>query len=192
MAASDAAYFEAIPWCSSLLSNPQYNVTSTSSREPKSSTEDALFAETFNTPSTISACLSLYKTPTTSEERIAEVRTLLALDSGLNGYPNVCHGGVTATILDEVIGLLLLLNKDRDEAAAKATGKLAEFPAAVTAELTVRYLKPVMTPQVVCVVGRLVKVEGRKIWMRGSIEDHAGIELVRAECLYVQIGRHML
>ena len=41
---------------------------------------------------------------------IQEVRTLMDLGNGVNGHPDICHGGFVATVLDEVIGILLTLN----------------------------------------------------------------------------------
>ncbi|WEW60264.1 hypothetical protein PRK78_005749 [Emydomyces testavorans] len=180
-----------MPWCSALLSDPRYAITSTESRTPKATTEDALFAETLNTAKTISACLSFYKKPANPREPIAEVRTLLSIESGLNGYPHVCHGGIIATVLDEGMGLLLSLNKDREEEAARASGRSVQRPATVTAELTVRYLKPVVTPQTICVIVELARVQGRKIWLQGTIKDYLGTAMVKAEGVFVQTGREI-
>jgi acyl-coenzyme A thioesterase PaaI-like protein len=116
-----------------------------------------------------------------------EVRTFHSL-----GYPDVCHGGIVATILDEAMGILLSIYKNREEEVAKARGKTMHGPATVTAELTVRYLKPVMTPQTICVIVELAKVEGRKIWLHGTIQDGSGLTLVKGTGLFVQTARHML
>jgi hypothetical protein len=35
------------------------------------------------------------------------------LGGGLNGYPGICHGGFVATMLDEVCGLLIVLNLEK-------------------------------------------------------------------------------
>jgi len=134
----DLAYFKSIPWCASLINDDSYTITPTWSREPKKSSEDLLFGETLHTDRTISACLSLYKKPAPLDRQIEEVKTLLALNAGVNGYPNVCHGGVVATMLDEVMGILLTLNKDRAGEIARAGGRVPERPATVTAELVVK------------------------------------------------------
>jgi thioesterase superfamily protein 4 len=36
--------------------------------------------------------------------------TILELGDGLNGYPSICHGGFVATTMDEVCGVLIVLN----------------------------------------------------------------------------------
>lgn len=46
--------------------------------------------------------------------------------------------------------------------------------AAYTAELNTKYRKPVKTPQVVLVKGRVISREGRKLQVRGTIEDKDG------------------
>jgi acyl-coenzyme A thioesterase PaaI-like protein len=185
---ADISYFKSIPWCSSLLSDQNYAITPTRSREPKETTEDALFAETLQTKTTISACLSLYKKAASADELIQEARRLLSLGSGLNGWPHVCHGGITATILDEVMGHLLTINVERQEELAKAAGEVPSArPAAYTAELSVKFLKPVETPQVVCVVARIVKSGERKIWLEGVVEDRFGRPLATGTCVYVQL-----
>lgn len=40
--------------------------------------------------------------------------------------------------------------------------------------MTTKFLKPVKLPGVVVVRSRVIKKEGRKIWVRGSIEDGDG------------------
>lgn len=41
-----------------------------------------------------------------------EVRTIAELGDGVNGHPRVAHGGFVATLLDEVMGVLITLNSD--------------------------------------------------------------------------------
>ena len=43
-----------------------------------------------------------------------------------------------------------------------------------TATMTTKYLKPVKLPSIVVVRARVVKKDGRKIWVRGAIEDGEG------------------
>lgn len=182
----DLAYFQSIPWCVALLNDPQYVITPTYSREAKADTEDSLFAETLKTDQTFSACLSLYRKPETLYTRVEEVKTLLAVGSGVNGYPHVCHGGVVATMLDEVMSVLLVVMGDREEAMAKATGGSFERAPTFTAELAVKYLKPIATPQILCVTARISKIQGRKLWIKGTIEDRSGTILATGEAMFVQ------
>ena len=42
-------------------------------------------------------------------QTLGNVMTLLDLGNGMNGHPNVCHGGFVATMLDEILGVLVQL-----------------------------------------------------------------------------------
>jgi acyl-coenzyme A thioesterase PaaI-like protein len=72
------------------------------------------------------------------------------------GPPGAAHGGIVAAYLDEVLGA----------AAARATGR-----AAVTGELTVRYVKPVPTETPVLGRGRVVADHGRYVDVEGGLEE---------------------
>uniref|UniRef100_L2FEH8 Major facilitator superfamily transporter n=1 Tax=Colletotrichum fructicola (strain Nara gc5) TaxID=1213859 RepID=L2FEH8_COLFN len=151
-----------------------------SSRFPKQDTEDELFSTTLHTDKTIAAFLTLYKRPSAAsgENMIREVKALLTLRHGVNGYPNVSHGGIVATILDEVIGLVFPVNK---------INGLIPDGAYMTAYLNTQYVRPVQTPQTILVVATVKKVEGRKYWIEGVIEDKDGQVLAKAESLYVKV-----
>jgi acyl-coenzyme A thioesterase PaaI-like protein len=79
------------------------------------------------------------------------------------GPPGAVHGGIVAAYLDEVLG----------GAAATATGK-----AAVTGELTVRYVQPVPAETPLLGRGRLVADHGRYIDVEGSLEEFGARRVV--------------
>jgi thioesterase superfamily protein 4 len=110
-----------IPWVSALLNNPKWTRTRTSSRDPKPSGEDSFFAETLSTDRTIRACLTFRPTELAEGDLpYREIVTIIDLGDGLNGYPQTCHGGMLATLLDEVCGVLIVeLNKERSSHLAK-------------------------------------------------------------------------
>ena len=66
----------------------------------------------------------------------------------LQSYPNVLHGGISATILDETIGRAIMANYGQNSFG-------------VTMELTVRYKKPVPLNKELKVVGRMTNDRGR-------------------------------
>jgi acyl-coenzyme A thioesterase PaaI-like protein len=184
----DLAHFQSIPWCASLLNDPRYVVTPTHFREPTKTAQNTLFAGTLKTDQTFSAFLSLYKKPAGPSLLIEEVKSLIQIESGLNGHAHICHGGIAATILDEVTALLLVVNEGREDAVASmAAGRRppVEGVAAFTAELVVKFLKPIVTPQAVCCVARFSEIDGRKIWLDGTIEDKSGTALATGRCLVV-------
>ncbi|TDZ40621.1 MFS transporter prlL [Colletotrichum spinosum] len=193
----DVKHFLAIPWAAAHINAPNTVRKTAGSRYPKESTEDELFAKTLHTDGTISAFLTFYTRPppvvsaaSEGEQRrrpqegqeqqqqdqqlIREVKALLTLNSGVNGFPGVSHGGIVATILDETIGLVFPVNK--------ANGLVSEGDY-MTAYLNTTYVRPVRTPQTVLVVVEIIKVKGRKFWIEGRIEDEKGDVLAKAESL---------
>jgi hypothetical protein len=118
MGESAITRFSRTPWCHALISSPHWTPTSTDSRLPKASSEDSFFAETLATDRTIRACLTLrptaeYKGDDGEPDKwivYDEVRTILELGDGLNGHPKIAHGGFVATMLDEVMGVLITRN----------------------------------------------------------------------------------
>lgn len=58
---------------------------------------------------------------------------------------------------------------------------------AFTAYLNVKFKKPLYTPQVVMVRGQVKKVEGRKLFVKGSCEDMYGVPFAEADGLWVLV-----
>lgn len=86
------------------------------------------------------------------------------------GWINVLHGGIQATLLDEVAGWVTMLK-------LKTTG--------VTSEMSVKYLKPVtVTSGSVTVRGRLLEMDGRIAKIQTSLYNGAGIECAKALVSY--------
>ncbi|EON65373.1 hypothetical protein W97_04611 [Coniosporium apollinis CBS 100218] len=180
------SHFTHLPWCASLLSDASWTIVPTSSRTPKPSTEDSFFAETLQSPRTIRGCLPQHTAPDpTSDPPIREVRILLDLGDGLNGYPHTAHGGLVATLLDEAVGLLLAINMRfrPKEARSKETETGINF---FTAYLNISYKAPLMTPGVVLARAGVEKVEGRKRWFWARLEDGRGLVFASAEALFVE------
>ncbi|KAJ0158890.1 hypothetical protein CTA2_10686 [Colletotrichum tanaceti] len=197
----DVQHFLGIPWCAALLSEPGIVRDTAPSRFPKPSTEDQLFSTTLRTEETIAAYLVFYKRPSSPASSsssspsaatlaitpgssgggnlIREIKALLTLRSGVNGYPNVSHGGIVATVLDETIGMICSINK--------AEGGLTSEESYMTAYLNVTYVRPVATPQTVLCVVEVVSVKGRKWLIEGRIEDEEGRVLAKAESLFVRL-----
>jgi hypothetical protein len=59
--ADPIAHFKAIPWCAKLLSDKSVVKIIIPDRTPIPSTESALVRETFNTPSTVKACITFLR-----------------------------------------------------------------------------------------------------------------------------------
>jgi uncharacterized protein (TIGR00369 family) len=89
------------------------------------------------------------------------------------GGGGFAHGGIIATLLDEAMGKVCRFREVR----------------AVTAELTVEYLKPVNVQSEIVVEGRETEQKGRNLFMSGEIRDAAGEVLARGKGRFVVIGQ---
>ncbi len=85
------------------------------------------------------------------------------------GYPGVVHGGITASMLDEVAGR---------SAMQGDTTRLM-----VTAKLEVRYRKPIPIGQPLRLVGRLKERRGRLTAVHGEVQLPDGSVGAEAEAL---------
>ncbi|KAK4146791.1 HotDog domain-containing protein [Dichotomopilus funicola] len=181
------AHFSAIPWAARLLRDPAVSNIVVSERQPLASGDKRLVRETLNGATTVRACVTfVMHLPTTAEEEVAGrpplskskallrgggpkdgedparpfllFNALLDLGEDLCGYRGTLHGGAFAVLLDETM--------------CAAADNQSQF--AFTASLKVDFKKPVKLPGVVLVRSRVVKKEGRKIYVRGTIENEAG------------------
>jgi len=85
-----------------------------------------------------------------------EVRGAVMIPRHMNGYKDVVHGGILAALLDETMGW-----------AATVFGKTRLM--FVTAELTVRYMRPVPIEKEIMVRSRLVRDVGRLAYCEGEL-----------------------
>ncbi len=105
-----------------------------------------------------------------------EKNELIAVFQPLNehqSYPNVIHGGISATILDEVIGRAIMMTTDSDTFG-------------VTIELKVRYKKPVPIDSELKAIGRVTKDRGRIFEGTGELYLPNGEVAVEAEGKYMK------
>ena len=89
------------------------------------------------------------------------------------GGAGFAHGGIIALLLDEAMGKVCRFRDVR----------------AVTAELTVEYLKPVKVENEIVVEGRESEMQGRNLFMTGEIRNESGDVLARGKGRFVVISR---
>ncbi|PYT89469.1 MAG: thioesterase [Acidobacteria bacterium] len=89
------------------------------------------------------------------------------------GGGGFAHGGIIALLLDEAMGKVCRFRDVR----------------AVTAELTVEYLKPVKVENEIVVEGRESEMQGRNLFMTGEIRNESGDVLARGKGRFVVISR---
>ncbi|KAL6241707.1 hypothetical protein RBB50_011489 [Rhinocladiella similis] len=177
--------FTAIPWCRKLLDDPDFTLEPTGSRlsQPQSNL-NTFPSRTLKTPDTIAGWCSLFRRPETSPRNAKdELRTLLALQQGLNGYIRVCHGGATATMFDEIMSILVF--------ECRKSQRLD--PNNVTADLRIKYVKPVPTDAVVLVTAKIVDIQkGKKYFVKADMVDERNVVLSTAEALFIHIPMERL
>lgn len=176
--ADEVDHFKSIPWCAQHLIPPNLNIAPVFSRAPKPRFEDALFSTTLKTQDTISAFICFYPRPKDERDLLPEVKAFVTLGNLVNGYPGVCHGGMVASIFDEVLSLIHPGSRWRPNAPG--------ITSVVTAYLNTKYLRPVQTPGTYLVTVRLKKADGRKVFIEGVMEDQNGTRLAQAESLFVE------
>jgi uncharacterized protein (TIGR00369 family) len=92
-----------------------------------------------------------------------------------NGAPGVVHGGVQATLLDEVMGV----------AAHQAVGDRSPN---VTASFNLRYRRPTPTNVPLLIRGRVVRRDDPNIFLEAEIVDADGEVLTTAEARWKRLG----
>ncbi len=93
------------------------------------------------------------------------------MDSRYQGGTGFLHGGIIATLLDEAMGKVNRFSDVR----------------AVTAELSVEYLKPVRIAEEIVVEGWQKERKGRNLFHEGEIRDAAGNVLARGRGRFVVV-----
>ena len=90
-------------------------------------------------------------------------------DRRFQGYKDILHGGVLAAMLDEVMIKAVL-----------ARGTLA-----VTAEIVIKFKRPVMTGQRIKLTGRITEESRRITRTIGNAVDESGLEVASAKATYI-------
>lgn len=173
---------------------------------------DNAFSTTLNTDDTIGAFILFYEEPPLPPTAhpdylppVVELKGFMRLGSGVNGHIGLAHGGIVATILDEVVGLLIPLNRGRlrinkqngheppqpeptspAEVAAAKSGHITK--SYVTGYLNTTYVRPVKTLATVLVTARYTRMEGtRKFFFEGGIHDENNQLLAKCECVFITL-----
>ena len=109
------------------------------------------------------------------DDAARRIRGMFRLGGEYQGGPGFVHGGIIATVLDEVMA------------------KVSRFAneTAMTAQLTVDYRKPVPLDEDLIVEGWEVEREGRNLKREGEIRDTSGVVLASARGHFkiVDLGR---
>lgn len=173
MASDTPAEALRVPWLAAMIQQPGVVVEIPDCRHAKENTEDALIGGVLHTPRTISSCICFYTAPPALEDHVREVHVAWTLGDQLNGHPRILHGGMVATLIDESMGIYKGVNLRRAARAAGGREIVGQAPN-FTAELKVKYLRPVRTPTTTLITIRYVKKEGRKEWLEADMKQSLG------------------
>lgn len=106
-----------------------------------------------------------------------EIEARVEAAPDLAGPPGVIHGGIQATLLDEVLGVAAHGSLEREEDDL------------VTADFRLRYRRPAPLQAPLRLRARIVRREGRSVFVEGEILDEAGTVLTRGEARWVREAR---
>ena len=104
------------------------------------------------------------------------VETQYSAASHLCGTRGVIHGGIQATLLDEVMGNAAQCGFDPDEDANL-----------VTVDFQIRYRRPAPSEQVLTIRGEFDRIEDVAVHLKGSILDENGALLTEATARWRRI-----
>ncbi|KPL02333.1 MAG: hypothetical protein AMJ90_06045, partial [candidate division Zixibacteria bacterium SM23_73_2] len=107
------------------------------------------------------------------EKKVAKAEYVV--DQRFEGYKNVLHGGIISTLLDEVM--------------IKAV--LAKDLLAVTAQIEVKFKKPVMVGEKLFMEGRVKEKKGRIFLAEGKIINQDGVLVALGSAKYVAATEKM-
>ena len=107
----------------------------------------------------------------TVQRRGDEVHAVHVFDERHVGAPGIAHGGAVATVLDDLFGFLLYL-----------TGSPA-----VTRKLEVRYDSPVILGTTYELAARVVRTEGRKLFVEADMREAEGSLVAFASALFLRV-----
>jgi uncharacterized protein (TIGR00369 family) len=105
------------------------------------------------------------------DDEARQIRGIMRLGAEYQGGAGFVHGGIVATLLDEVMAKVSRFARDY----------------AVTAQLTIEYLKPVPVDEELIVNGWEVERNGRNLLREGEIRDASGALLARGKGRFVLI-----
>jgi acyl-coenzyme A thioesterase THEM4 len=227
MPTENPEHFKSTPWCAALLSDPTYEIIPSRYNKPNRRRHGDFFTRTLATDDTIRACIHLKRVPqqqdSPQQQMLPEVRALIDTGSGLNGYPNVSHGGFVAAYIDEIMGVLINSNRRgaRTEQEGKQTFESSPLSTGysgpstspsstfttsspqqhssssadhfrpgsyvMTAELTTTYRSPVPTGRPILARSWVDRIDGRKLFVKASIEDGEGKVLAEGKGLFLAL-----
>ncbi|RPA83323.1 hypothetical protein BJ508DRAFT_413522 [Ascobolus immersus RN42] len=154
-----AFFKENAPWAYTMATSPDLYSFLIPYTLPKVDTENTLLRDVLRPAGSIEHHICLYKPAAALAAKrtpYGEVLAIYALGSQANGYQDTAHGGIVSVLFDELLGMCIGCDKD---------------VIAMTLEIKIAFKRRLTTPKVVLARGRIVKEEGRKLWLTGELVD---------------------
>ncbi|KAL9107979.1 MAG: hypothetical protein Q9227_007194 [Pyrenula ochraceoflavens] len=165
-------YIHNHPFAAQLRANPNFTESRPHLKIPKPVRGHNLTAGTLSGPGKIVVPPYIW-----SEKDGKSLVSMFYLGDDICGHPDIIHGGLLATMLDE--GL------------ARCCFPALPNKVGVTASLNMTYIRPTIANQYLVLRAKTVNLEGRKAWVEGHIETlpEEGMQpeiLVKASALFIE------
>ncbi len=108
------------------------------------------------------------------DDEAGEVFCKFTLTKNYEGFEEIAHGGIISTICDELLWWAIAVSE-----------KLCT----VTAEMNIRYKRPVKIGEEYTARAKVLSVRGRRVEAICTIEDEEGRKVAEAKGLFVDTGR---
>lgn len=120
-----------------------------------------------------------------------EVATFFTTTIVHEGQLNIMHGGLTAAVLDELMGRAVMAYYRNTYETSPSDDMVSRC---VTAEMTTKYKKPISIGQKIYGYGRVLKREGRRTYASSELlnEDNEVVALAEAVFVEVKISKAKL
>ncbi|KAI1323379.1 HotDog domain-containing protein [Xylariaceae sp. FL0255] len=162
--------------------------------------QDRLFRRLLNTETAIPHLIGFYRNPFSGAIPtfpdlpfiVNSMTFVFDVSKDLHGFNGTVHGGIIGALMDEAMGNLLFQN-DLLNREAKANGSIPGdspgFSAAGTADMEVKYLRPIPTPNIILATATLIRKEDRKMSMRVVVANKDGKEYAIGKGTFVTLKK---
>ncbi|KAF9886272.1 hypothetical protein FE257_011885 [Aspergillus nanangensis] len=168
----DLDYFRAIPQCAKLLDQPGVHI---GGKNPATLTRNPLIDETLRLNEGIIRTMyySQAEDGSTAADGPPMGVQFLQLGKGVIGQPGMIHGAFQSALIDNLTGTMIAM-----------TG-IDQGRGMLTLGLNISFKKLLFGPTVVIAKAWLDRMEGRKMFIRASVEDLEGDVCTTAEALWI-------
>ncbi|KAI9717828.1 MAG: hypothetical protein M1828_007067 [Chrysothrix sp. TS-e1954] len=167
-----------VPWCQTFLQSPSLKripMDSLTHSGPTGPHENSFLAKTLSTSTGLRACIALRREGSSTTR--PEVFLLVSIGTGLSSHSEILAGGVCSALLDEMMGL-----------AAQDVFKRMREETFFTVGLDVGFKKPVRVPGVYLCRASVTKIDKRRLWAEGTIEDGEAEVYVAGKGVFIKTG----